>query len=112
MSPTKSFESSLTAESSGDSLPSQLQSFPSRTTLGLAEERNKKMTEALGIGRAIAIRLGRDSALVAVHYGRNKKAADGTVHEIEAAGGAAFLIGAELGTVASVEQLFKLRDRS
>jgi 3-oxoacyl-[acyl-carrier protein] reductase len=63
-----------------------------------------------GIGRAIAIRLGRDGALVAVHYGRNKKAADGTVHEIEAAGGAAFLIGAELGTVASVEQLFKLLD--
>lgn len=63
-----------------------------------------------GIGRAIAIRLGRDSALVAVHYGRNKKAADGTVREIEAAGGAAFLIGAELGTVASVEQLFKLLD--
>ena len=63
-----------------------------------------------GIGRAIAIRLGRDSALVAVHYGRNKKAADGTVHEIEAAGGAAFLIGVELGTVASLEQLFKVLD--
>jgi 3-oxoacyl-[acyl-carrier protein] reductase len=63
-----------------------------------------------GIGRAIAIRLGRDGALVAVHYGRNKKAADGTVEEIEAAGGAAFSVGVDLGTLASVEQLFKLLD--
>jgi 3-oxoacyl-[acyl-carrier protein] reductase len=63
-----------------------------------------------GIGRAIAIRLGCDGALVAVHYGRNKKSADGTVREIEAAGGAAFSVGVELGTVASVEQLFNLLD--
>jgi 3-oxoacyl-[acyl-carrier protein] reductase len=63
-----------------------------------------------GIGRAIAIRLGRDGALVAVHYGRNKNGADGTVREIEAAGGAAFSVGVELGSVASVEQLFKLLD--
>jgi len=63
-----------------------------------------------GIGRAIAVRLGRDGALVAVHYGRNKKSADGTVSEIEAQGGAAFSIGVELSTVASVEQLFELVD--
>lgn len=63
-----------------------------------------------GIGRAIALRLGRDGALVAVHYGRNKKAADGTVREIEAAGGAAFSVGVELGTVESVEELFKSLD--
>lgn len=63
-----------------------------------------------GIGRAIAIRLGRDGALVAVHYGRNKNSADRTVKEIEAAGGAAFAVGVELGTVASVEQLFKSLD--
>jgi len=63
-----------------------------------------------GIGRAIAIRLGRDGALVAAHYGRNKKAADGTVQEIVAAGGTAFSVGVDLGTLASVEQLFKLLD--
>jgi 3-oxoacyl-[acyl-carrier protein] reductase len=63
-----------------------------------------------GIGRAIAIRLGRDGALVAVHYAHNQKSADGTVGEIEASGGAAFSVGVELGSVASVEQLFKLLD--
>ncbi|HTS11153.1 MAG TPA: SDR family oxidoreductase [Candidatus Limnocylindrales bacterium] len=63
-----------------------------------------------GIGRAIAVRLGRDGALVAVHYARNKKSADETVRAIEAAGGAAFALGVELGTLASVDQLFKLLD--
>lgn len=63
-----------------------------------------------GIGRAIAARLGRDGALVAVHYGRNQKSAESTVREIEAAGGAAFAIGVELGSVESVEQLFKTLD--
>jgi len=63
-----------------------------------------------GIGRAIAIRLGTDGVLVAVHYGRNQKQAQKTVRAIEAARGAAFVIGVELGTVASVEQFFKLLD--
>lgn len=63
-----------------------------------------------GIGRTIAIRLGTDGALVAVHYGRNKEQAQKTVRDIEAAGGAAFAIGVELGTVASVENFFKLLD--
>lgn len=63
-----------------------------------------------GIGRAIAIRLGRDGALVAVHYGRNQQSAQSTVHDIEAAGGAAFDVGVELGSLESVEQLFKKLD--
>ncbi len=63
-----------------------------------------------GIGRAIATRLGRDGALIAVHYGRNQKSAESTVREIEAAGGAAFAIGVELGSVESVVQLFKTLD--
>jgi 3-oxoacyl-[acyl-carrier protein] reductase len=63
-----------------------------------------------GIGRAIAIRLGTDGALVAVHYGRNQEQAQKTAREIEATGGAAFAIGVELGTVASVDQFFKLLD--
>jgi NAD(P)-dependent dehydrogenase (short-subunit alcohol dehydrogenase family) len=63
-----------------------------------------------GIGRAIAIRFGRDGALVAVHYGRNQKSAESTVREIEAAGGAALTIGADLSSVASVDQLFKSLD--
>lgn len=63
-----------------------------------------------GIGRAIAVRLGRDGALVAVHYGRNQKSAESTVREIEKAGGAAFMIGADLSSVAGVDQLFKSLD--
>src|SRR5437016_11021511 len=63
-----------------------------------------------GIGRAIALRLGRDGASVAVHYGRNREAADRAVKEIEGAGGTAFSIGVELGTLASVEELFDSLD--
>lgn len=63
-----------------------------------------------GIGRAIALRLAHDGALVAVHYGRNKKSADSTVNEIEAQGGKAFSVGVELNAVATVEQLFKQLD--
>ncbi len=63
-----------------------------------------------GIGRAIALRLGRDGASVAVHYGRNHEAADRAVKEIQGAGGTAFSIGVELGTLASVEELFDSLD--
>ncbi|WP_069162310.1 SDR family oxidoreductase [Nocardia altamirensis] len=50
-----------------------------------------------GIGRGIAERLGRDGARVAVHYNGNEEAAKDTVAAIEAAGGTAFAIRAELG---------------
>ncbi|EEL70066.1 Short chain dehydrogenase [Bacillus mycoides] len=58
-----------------------------------------------GIGRAIAIRLAKDGALVAVHYGRNKTAADETIIEIESNGGKAFLIEAELNSMDGVKKL-------
>jgi 3-oxoacyl-[acyl-carrier protein] reductase len=64
-----------------------------------------------GIGRAIAERLARDGALVAVHYGRNRHAAESTVADIERRGGAAFPVGVELGTVASVDGLFEILDK-
>jgi 3-oxoacyl-[acyl-carrier protein] reductase len=63
-----------------------------------------------GIGRAIALRLGRDGALVGVHYGRDQRAASSAVKEIEAAGGSAFPVGTILGTLSSVEKLFELLD--
>jgi 3-oxoacyl-[acyl-carrier protein] reductase len=50
-----------------------------------------------GIGRAIAERLGRDGARVAVHYGSSEAAAKETVAAIEAAGGEAFALRARLG---------------
>jgi 3-oxoacyl-[acyl-carrier protein] reductase len=50
-----------------------------------------------GIGRAIALRLATDGALVAVHYGSNTTAAKETVEQIAGAGGRAFAVQAELG---------------
>ncbi|MDF2709389.1 SDR family oxidoreductase [Nonomuraea muscovyensis] len=50
-----------------------------------------------GIGRAIAERLGRDGAVVAVAYAREAVAAKEVVKRIEESGGRAFAIRAELG---------------
>lgn len=63
-----------------------------------------------GIGRAIALRLAQDGALVAVHYGRNADAANTVVQQIEANGGAAFSVQAELGTLANVYALYEALD--
>ena len=59
-----------------------------------------------GIGRATAIRLGREGALVAVHYANNADAAKQTLVAIEAEGGQAFLVQAELGVPGDVDTLF------
>lgn len=58
-----------------------------------------------GIGRGIAERLARDGALVAVHYGSNETAAEETAATIAAAGGRAFIVGAELGVPGDVDTL-------
>ncbi|UCM90322.1 SDR family oxidoreductase [Streptomyces marincola] len=63
-----------------------------------------------GIGRAVAIRLGRDGARVAVHYGSDGAAAEETVAAIEAAGGSAFAIRAELGVPGDAETLWAAFD--
>jgi NAD(P)-dependent dehydrogenase (short-subunit alcohol dehydrogenase family) len=59
-----------------------------------------------GIGRAIAETLARDGAAVAVHYGKNKAAADEVVAAIAKAGGSAFALGADLTKKGAVKQLF------
>lgn len=59
-----------------------------------------------GIGRAIAERLARDGALVAVHYGASRAAADATVAAITAAGGQAFAIGADVRSVDAIKTMF------
>ncbi|EYT84070.1 short-chain dehydrogenase [Streptomyces sp. Tu 6176] len=64
-----------------------------------------------GIGRGVAERLARDGARVAVHYGRSAAAAEDTVAAIEAAGGSAFAIGAELGGPGDAEALWAEFDR-
>ncbi|MBP2472399.1 NAD(P)-dependent dehydrogenase (short-subunit alcohol dehydrogenase family) [Crossiella equi] len=59
-----------------------------------------------GIGRAAALCLGRAGALVAVHYASNEEAAEATVAEIGAEGGAAFAVRADLGLPGAVDELF------
>jgi 3-oxoacyl-[acyl-carrier protein] reductase len=59
-----------------------------------------------GIGRAIATRLAADGALVAIHYGTNKAAANDTVTAIAEAGGRAFAVRAELGVPGDAETLW------
>ncbi|WP_328222982.1 MULTISPECIES: SDR family NAD(P)-dependent oxidoreductase [unclassified Streptomyces] len=60
-----------------------------------------------GIGRAIAIGLAGEGALVAVHYAHNERAARETVELIEKDGGRAFTVRAQLGVPGDVDQLFQ-----
>lgn len=46
-----------------------------------------------GIGRAVALRLGREGYPVTVHYGGDRAGAEATQREIESAGGKAMVIG-------------------
>jgi 3-oxoacyl-[acyl-carrier protein] reductase len=59
-----------------------------------------------GIGRAIAQRLAREGATVAVHYGYQEQAAAETVDAIVGEGGQAFAVHAPLGEPGDVERLF------
>lgn len=63
-----------------------------------------------GIGRATALRLAQDGALVAIHYGKNRDAAEEVVHEIERIGGTAFTIGADLRSSNSIQALYEALD--
>lgn len=64
-----------------------------------------------GIGRAIAERLAADGALVAIHYGKSKSAADEVVAGIAAKGGKAFVVGADLGAKDGVKALYVALDK-
>ncbi|MFD7061143.1 SDR family oxidoreductase [Streptomyces sp. NPDC059906] len=59
-----------------------------------------------GIGRATALAMGREGALVVVHYANNEQAAQETVDQIEKDGGRAFAVRAELGVPGDVHELF------
>ncbi|MBV8270358.1 MAG: SDR family oxidoreductase, partial [Planctomycetaceae bacterium] len=59
-----------------------------------------------GIGRAIAQRLGREGAAVVVNYSGNLEAAREAVAAVEAAGGRAVPVQADVARVAEVERLF------
>ena len=63
-----------------------------------------------GIGRAVALRLASDGACVAVNYRNDKAAADAVVAEIEAAGGKAFVLCADISSLAAIEAMFAAFD--
>ncbi|WP_395575809.1 SDR family oxidoreductase [Streptomyces sp. BK79] len=63
-----------------------------------------------GIGRAIALRLAAEGARVAVHYASNETAAKDTVTAIEAMGGSAFSLRAELGVPGDADTLWTAFD--
>jgi len=65
---------------------------------------------ASGIGLATARRLARDGARVGVHYGTNEGAAKDTVASIEAAGGSAFAVQADLAEPHAAEALWAAFD--
>ncbi|WP_420131952.1 SDR family NAD(P)-dependent oxidoreductase [Rhodopseudomonas sp.] len=58
-----------------------------------------------GIGRAIAVRLAQDGALVGIHYRAERDKAEQTLDDIRAAGGDGFLIAADLADPAGATQL-------
>ncbi|MFI6686415.1 SDR family NAD(P)-dependent oxidoreductase [Streptomyces sp. NPDC050485] len=60
-----------------------------------------------GIGRAVALRLAADGALVAVHYGSDDAAAAETVARIAKTGGRAFAVQARFGESGAVDRLFE-----
>lgn len=63
-----------------------------------------------GIGAATARMLGAQGASVAVNYNRSRDLAEGVVAEVEAAGGQALAIQADMGTEADIVRLFEETD--
>lgn len=64
-----------------------------------------------GIGRAVALRLAAEGARVAVHYGSSADAARQVVEAIEAEGGSAFALHANLGAPGDAAGLWSAFDR-
>ncbi|MDQ0751894.1 3-oxoacyl-[acyl-carrier protein] reductase [Streptomyces africanus] len=65
-----------------------------------------------GIGRAVAERLAADGARVGVHYNSSEAAAKEVVNAIEAEGGQAFLVRAELGVDGDATALWAEFDKA
>ncbi len=59
-----------------------------------------------GIGRAIALRLGRDGAAVVVNYANRADEAQAVVDNLVKAGGRALAVKADVSKVAEVKNLF------
>lgn len=63
-----------------------------------------------GIGRAIALRLAREGAFVAVHFGRREELAEEVVRHIQQQGGLAFKIGADISQLSGIHDLYRSLD--
>ncbi|MBP1852420.1 SDR family oxidoreductase [Rhizobium halophytocola] len=65
-----------------------------------------------GIGAAIARRLARDGHAVVVNYARGAEEAAGVVAEIEAAGGRAVAVQADIGVADGITRLFDAAEKA
>ncbi len=63
-----------------------------------------------GIGRAIAVRLAKEGALVAVNFKTSAEAAADVVREIETAGGQAFALQGNVGSLPGIGRFFEALD--
>ena len=63
-----------------------------------------------GIGRAIALRLAKDGAMVVVNYQKNAEAAAAVVREVASAGGEAFVLQGDVGSVQGISHFFQSLD--
>ena len=73
----------------------------------LAEKTALVTGASRGIGRATALKLANAGAKVAVNFAGNRAAAEEVVAMIEAAGGQAMLVQADVGNAADVEAMVK-----
>jgi len=65
-----------------------------------------------GIGRAIALRLGEDGIAVVVNYATSRQAADEVVAEIQAGGGKAVAVPADVGSPTAAATLFDAAEQN
>jgi 3-oxoacyl-[acyl-carrier protein] reductase len=65
-----------------------------------------------GIGRGIAERLAKDGASIVVNYTRNADEAKKVVEAIEATGGKAVAVQADIGKVSDVRRLFRETEKA
>lgn len=60
-----------------------------------------------GMGRAVALALGREGAKVAVNYAKSPQAAEDVVREISAQGGTALAVQGDVSQAAAVDAMFR-----
>ena len=65
-----------------------------------------------GIGRAVALRLAEDGIAVVVNYATSRQAADEVVAQIEAGGGKAVAVQADVGSPTAATTLFDAAEQS